>query len=70
MIPEKYLRELGKIRARFIEQILSKCNEPSIQSTPFGNTVIYDGPIFIGVVKLKCEHTDTGIEFRYILEKP
>lgn len=70
MIPEKYLQELGKIRARFIEQILEKCNEPSMQPTPLGDLVIHDGPIKIGTVKLETEKTDTGITFRYILVKP
>lgn len=70
MIPEKYLQKLSEIRARFIEQILDECNDPKVIINIFGEPIIYDWPIKLGTVKLECEHTDTGIEFRYILEKP
>lgn len=70
MIPKRYLEELGRVRARFIDRLCKQCNKPRVSTTPMGDTIIHDGPIKMGVVVLEVTNSDSGINFQYVLEKP
>lgn len=71
MILEKHLRELAQIRAHFINAILEKCNEPTVQLEPeTSDPTIFDGPIKVGTVRLEVTNSDSGIKFEYVLDGP